>query len=173
MGRGSRRSSAGDVPGDVDPPSEYPVVIADEAMTELVDLLTHISKDSPKNAASVRAAVEKRLDRLQRFPRTGHADPNAPLVPPGAGAYIVTVKNVSMYYLFPLGWRSREIVYVVTIRQGSRMPLEEPQYLARWMEELAMLAPPPDKPSQDYGVLKLGRSTDRAVETLRGKPDAV
>lgn len=24
-----------------------------------------------------------------------------------------------------------------------------------------------------YGILKLGRSTDRAVEALRGKPDAV
>lgn len=144
MGRGGRSSSAGDVPGNVGTPSEYPVVIADEAITELVDLLTYVGKDSPKNAASVRAAVEKRLDRLRRFPRTGHTDPHAPLVPPGAGAYIVTVKNVSMYYLFPLGWRNREIVYVVTIRRGSRMPLAEPEYLARWMEELARLAPPPD-----------------------------
>lgn len=143
MGRGSRRSPSGDVPGGVAPQSAYPVVIADEAMAELVDLLTYISTDSPKNAASMRAAIEKRLDRLRRFPKTGHADPNAPLVPRGTGAYIVTVKHVSIYYLFPLRSADRHVVYVVTIRRGARLPLEEPGYLARWMEELARLAPPP------------------------------
>jgi len=124
------------------------VVIAEEAMAELVELLTYIRKDSPKNAASVRAAVEKRLDRLRRFPMTGHADAKPPRVPPDADAYIVTVKNVSLYYLFPLRWRGRKIVYVVTTRRGSRMPLEEPEYLARWMAELARLAPPPEEPPQ-------------------------
>ena len=147
MGRGSRRAPAGDVPGNVAQSREYPVVIADEAMAELVELLTYVRKDSPKNAASVRAAVEKRLDRLRGFPRTGHADPNAPLVPPGADAYIVTIKNVSLHCLFPLRWKDREIVYVVTIRRGSRMPLEEPEYLDRWMAELAKLAPPRGEPA--------------------------
>lgn len=149
MGRGDRRSAAGDVPGDVETPRRYPVVIANEAMAELVDFLTYVSKDSPKNAASVRVAVEKRLDRLRRFPMTGRADQNAPLVPAGAGAYITTVKGVSLYYLFPLRWKEREIVYVVTIRRGSRMPLEDPEYLTRWMAELAKLAPPPGEPPKD------------------------
>ena len=137
MGRGGRRTPSGDVPGGVAPRSVYPVVIAEEAMTELLDLLTYISKDSPKNAASVRAAIAKRLDRLRHFPKTGHADPSAPLVPRGAGAHVTTVKDVSIYYLFPLRWEDRDIVYVITIRRGARMPLEEPAYLARWMEELA------------------------------------
>ncbi len=149
MGRGGRRSSAGDVPGVVATPREYPVVIASEAMTELVELLTYVSKDSPKNAASVRAAVEKRLDRLRRFPRTGRADQNAPLVPAGAEAYITTVKGVSLYYLFPVRWKEREIVHVVTIRRGSRMPLEDPEYLTRWMAELVKLAPPPEERSEE------------------------
>jgi len=125
------------------------VVIANEAMTELVELLTYVSKDSPKNAASVRVAVNKRLDRLGRFPRTGHVDRNAPLVPASAEAYITTVKGASLYYLFPLRWKEREIVYVVTIRRGSRMPLEDPEYLTRWMAELVKLAPPPEEPSKD------------------------
>lgn len=150
MGRGGRGSSASDVSGDVKNPREYTVVIANEAMTELVDLLTYVSKDSPKNAAAVRVAVEKRLDRLRRFPRAGRADQNAPLVPAGAQGYITTVKGVSLYYLFPLRWKRREIVYVVTIRRGSRMPLEDPEYLTRWMAELVKLAPPPEDPSKDY-----------------------
>ena len=150
MGRGNRRSAADDVPG-VDPVREYEVVLADEAMAELIELLTYIKTESPKNAGSVRAAVTKRLDRLRRFPRTGHADPNAPLVPHGAEAFIVTVKGVSIYYLFPLRWKDREIVYVVTIRRGSRLPLDQPEYLARWMEEIAKLAPPPGKPADDPG----------------------
>ena len=143
MGRGNRRSAPGDVPGDLDPARDYQVVVADEALAEFIELLTYIKTESPKNAGSVRAAVEKRLDRLRRFPRTGHADANAPLVPPDAEAFIATVKNVSIYYLCPLRWKDREIVYVVSIRRGSRMPLEDPQYLARWMQELAKLAPPP------------------------------
>lgn len=149
MGRSNRRSSAGNVPGDVGQIREHRVVVADEAMAELVELLSYINRDSPKSAGAVRVAVEKRLDRLRRFPKAGHADPDAPFVPPGAGAYIATVKNVSIYYLFPLRWNGREFVYVVTIRRGSRMPLEQPGYLTRWMEELAKLARPPDEPSQD------------------------
>lgn len=151
MGRGGRRSSAGDVPGGIDQPQRHQVVIADETMEELVELLAYIKKSSAKNAASVRAAVSERLDRLAQFPRTGHADPNAPLVPPGAAAYITTVKKVSIYYLFPLRWRDREIVYVVTIRRGSRMPLDEPEYLGRWMAELAKIALPPEGPRRQGG----------------------
>ena len=143
MGRGHRRSAPGDVPRNLDPARDYQVVVADEAMAEFIELLTSIKTESPKNAGAVRAAVEKRLDRLRRFPRTGHVDANAPLVPLGADAFIVTVKGVSLYFLFPLRWKDREIVYVVSIRRGSRMPLEDPQYLARWMQELAKLAPPP------------------------------
>lgn len=147
MGRGNRRSATGDVPGALDPAREYEVVIADEALAELIELLTYIRAESPKNTGSVRAAVEKRLDRLRRFPRTGHADPIAPSVPPGAEAFIVTVKGVSISFLFPMRWKDRDIVYVVSIRRGSRMPLEDPAYLARWMAELATLAPPPGGPS--------------------------
>ena len=139
MGRGRRRSSAGDVPGTLGAPREYQVVIADDALAELIELLTYISPDSPKNAASVRSAIEKRFDRLRRTPRVGRADPDAPLVPPGASAYVTTVKGASIHYLFPVRWTGREIVYVVTIRRGTRLPLEEPAYLARWMTELLKL----------------------------------
>ena len=139
MGRGSRRSPSSDVPG-VASARAHPVVLANEALAELIDLLTYISTDSPKNAASMRAAIEKRLDRLRHFPKTGRRDPDAPLVPRGAEARVATVKSVSIHYLFPLRSGGRDIVYVVTIRRGSRMPLEEPEYLVRWMEELARVA---------------------------------
>lgn len=146
MGRGDRRSSARDVPRGVDRPPQYRVVLANEAMDELVELLSYIKEDGPKNAASVRESVAARLDRLAHLPRTGHEDPNAPLVPEGAAALITTVKGLSIQYLFPLRWRRREIVYVVTIRRGARMPLDEPEYTRRWMEELARIAPPPGAP---------------------------
>ena len=146
MGRGRSRSPARDVPGDVDRPRRYQVIVDDDAMVELVELLTYIKKESPKNAGSVRAAVKARLDRLARFPKTGHADPNAPVVPPGAAAFVTTVKKISLHYLFPLLVRDRDVVYVITIRRGSRMPLEEPEYLLRWMEELARMAPPLEEP---------------------------
>ncbi len=117
-------------------------------MVEWVELLTYISKDSPQNAAAMRVEIAKRLDQLRTFPLIGHADANA-VVPPGAGAYITTVEGVAIYYLFPMRQKNREIVFVITIRRGSRMPLEDPAYLSRWMEELAKLAPPPEEPSTD------------------------
>lgn len=147
MGRGHRRTSAGDVSAGVDP--TYTLVVADEAITELIELLTYIRVESSKNARSILAAVEKRFERLRRFPRTGHADPNAPLVPHGTQAFIVTVKSVSIDYLFPMRWKDREILYVVSIRRGSRMPLDDPEYLGRWMEELARLASPPGESPQE------------------------
>lgn len=137
MGRGSRRTSAGAVPRAVVPP-RYEVVIADEALAELHELLTYIATGSPQNAASVLAAIEKRLGRLRRFPRTGHVDPHAPAVPvPRTEARLVTVDGVSLRYLFPVQWRDHDIVYVVMIRRGERMPLNEPEYLALWQAELA------------------------------------
>lgn len=139
MGRRDRRSAAREVPRAVARTPRHQVVIANEAMDELVELLTYISESSPKNAASVRAAISDRLDRLARFPRTGHEDPNTPLVPEGAAAFITTVKGISLCYLFPLRWRGRDIVYVVTLRRGARMPLDDPEYLRRWMEELGKL----------------------------------
>lgn len=143
MGRGGRRSPSSDVPGGVASARAHPVVLANEALAELIDLLTYIGTDSPKNAASVRAAIEKRLDRLRHFPKTGRRDPDAPLVPRGAEARVTGVKSVAIHYLFPLRSGGRDIVYVVTIRRGSRMPLEEPAYVVRWMEELTRLALPP------------------------------
>lgn len=144
MGRSGRRSSAGDVPGGVGRRPPFDVVLDDDALAELVELLTYIKQQSPKNAGAVRAAVDARLARLRRFPETGHADPNVPLVPPGAAAFITTVKRIALYYLFPLRVRDREVVYVITIRRGSRLPLDEPEYLRRWMEQLAEMTPDTD-----------------------------
>lgn len=148
MGRGDRRTSPRDVPGGVAPPPRYAAVLADEAMDELIELLTYIKGSSPKNAATVNEAISWRLFQLGRDPRIGHADPNALLAPPGATALITTVKKISIYYLFPMARVGREIVLVLSVRRGSRMPLEQPEYARRWLEELARITPSSDEPSQ-------------------------
>lgn len=142
MGRGDRPASSGDVLRNVDPPAAHEVVIADEAMDELAELIAYINKDSPRNALAMYDAISQRLFQLGADPRTGHAEPSAPLVPPGAAALITTVKKVAIYYVFPLRRRRHEIVYVVSIRRGTRMPLEQPEYARRWLEEVATIAPP-------------------------------
>lgn len=149
MGRGDHRASAGDVPGSVGQPPQYEVVVADEAMDELIELLTYIKGSSPKNAAVVNEAVSQRFFQLGRNPRTGHADPSAPLVPPGAVGLMTTAKKFAIYYLFPMTRQGREIVYVLSIRRGSRMPLDQPEYARRWLEELAKVAPPPEEPPRE------------------------
>lgn len=136
MGRGDRPPHSGPHLRDaVATPPRYEVVLATEAEDELVEIVRYIRKESPKNAADVLAAIRKRRDALGRNPRLGHADPNAPLVPEGASARLITVKNIGIYYLFPVKRGGREIVYVVSIRRGSRMPLEQVDYARRWVEE--------------------------------------
>jgi plasmid stabilization system protein ParE len=112
-----------------------------------VGLVRYIRKDSPKNAAGVLAAIRRRRDALRSNPRLGHADPNAPLVPAGASALLTTVKGIGIYYLFPMKRHDREIVYVVSIRRGARMPLEHADYARRWIEEASKIPPEAPEPS--------------------------
>ena len=142
MERGSRRTSARDVPELVAPAAvDHPVIVAEEAMTELIELLTYIRKDSPQNAAEMRTDIAQRLDRMRTFPLVGHVDENAVSAPPGSKGYSTTVEGIAIYYLFPVQYQSQEVSLVLTIRRGSRMPLDDTSYLARWAEELAKLAP--------------------------------
>lgn len=148
MGRGDRPPHSGPhLRNAVATSPRYEVVLATEAEDELVELIRYIRKDSPKNAADVLAAILKRRDALGSDPRLGHADPNAPLVPEGASALLTTVKNVGIYYLFPMTRGDGEIVYVVSIRRGARMPLQHADYARRWLEESSKVPPGPREQS--------------------------
>lgn len=147
MGRGDRPPYSGPhLRNAVGTSPRYEVVL--EAEDEFVEIGQYIRKDSPKNADDVLKAILKRRDALGSNPGIGHADPSAPLVPPGASAFITVVKKIAIYYLYPLTRRGREIVYVLSIRRGARMPLEEPEYARRWLEELARIAPTEGAPSE-------------------------
>lgn len=148
MGRGDRPASSGDVPRNVKAPPRHRLVLADEAIDEWNELVTYIRKDSPKNAAAMYDAISRRLFQLSMNPKLGHADPNAPPVPTGATALLTTVKKVAIYYLFPLPHRGNEIIYVLSIRRGSRQPLEQPEYARRWIEEVSKISPPEEGPEE-------------------------
>ena len=141
MGRGNRRASQGAALRTADSVTRNEVVLADEAVGEFSELVSYIKKDSPKNARAAYDAISKRLFHLGLNPRSGHADPSHPSVPPDALALITTVKKVVIYYLFPLARQGQVIVYVLSIRRGSRLPLDAPEYVRRWLEELAKLPP--------------------------------
>lgn len=139
MGRGDRPASSGDVPRNVNTRPQHKLVLADEAIDDLNELVTYIKKD-PKNAAAVYDAISRRLFQLRTNPKLGHADPTAPPVPPGATALLTTVKKVAIYYLFPLTRQGNEVAYVLSIRRGSRQPLEQPEYARRWLEEVSRVS---------------------------------
>lgn len=142
MGPGNRRAAAGEVSRNASTVATHPVVLADEALVEFEELISYINKSSPKSALAVYDAISRRLLDVGVNPRIGHADPITPSVPPGALALITTVKKVTIYYLFPMTRQGQEIVYVLSIRRGLRMPLEDPEYARLWNAELAKLAPP-------------------------------
>jgi plasmid stabilization system protein ParE len=150
VGRGNRPPHSGaHLRGVVTTPLRYEVFLAAEAEDELVELIRYIRKDRPQNAAVVLAAIRKRRDALGANPRLGHADPNAPLVPAGASALLTTVKGIGIYYLFPMQRHAREIVYIVSVRRGLRMPLERSDYARRWVEEASKVPPLEGRLEQD------------------------
>lgn len=147
MGRGDRPPHSGAHLGDaVDQPRRYEVVIAREAEDELVELVRYIRKDSKRNADMVLKEVLKRRDLLRTSPSMGLADPSAALVPDGAEALVTTVKKIGLYYLFPFKRGDEDIVFIVSIRRGARMPLGELEYLRRWLEESSKV---PDRPAEE------------------------
>lgn len=140
--RAHRRDTVGARP-------RYEVVLAAEAEDELVERVRYIHKDSPKNATEMLRAIFKRRDALASNPRIGHVDQDAPLVPKDAAALVTIVKKIGIYYLFPMRRGDREIVYVVSIRRGSRMPLAHADYARRWLEEVSKLPSPAHGEEQD------------------------
>lgn len=146
MGRGDRPPHSAAYRGSaVGQPHRYEVVLAKEAEDELVELIRYIARDSKKSADGVLDALLKRRDLLRSNPHMGHAHPSAPLVPEGSRALITTVKKVGLYYLFPFKRRDEDILFVVSIRRGSRMPVEAPEYMRRWLDEVSKLEPPPQQ----------------------------
>lgn len=143
MGRGDRPASEGQVLRNVDP--SYEVAVVDEALAELDELIEYIKKDSPKNARSVYDAIATRLSALRTGPELhGRIDDLAQSAPPGSTARTSTVKNIAIYYAFPVAHGAQQIVLVLSIRRGQRLPLEAGEYTRRWLEEVSKVESPPE-----------------------------
>lgn len=149
MGRRHRAPSSGtSLRSEVEERPRYEVTLAAEAEDDLTELITYIQQDSPKNASAVFRAISKRLHLLGATPEMGHADPTAFLVPLGASARLTNTRTIGIHYLFPMKRDDREIVYVLGVRRGLRMPLEQADYARRWVQEASRVPPAEGRPEQ-------------------------
>ena len=108
------------------------------ASADLEELVTYIRQDSPQNARKVVEDIHKNVERLRRFPRSGETDPGAPPMHGEMEARIVRASGFLIRYAFPVRrGAGRDVVYVVSIQRAGRLPLDDTDYMLRFLQEAA------------------------------------
>jgi plasmid stabilization system protein ParE len=117
------------------------VILGRYAEAELFELLDYVQAQSPRNANLVAERIIKEVERVARDPETRAPEPDVPGLPAGAVARKATVSDNTIRWVYPFLVDDDPNVLVVSIRRGSRKPLEDPAYLLRWLEERARHEP--------------------------------
>jgi len=96
-------------------PSKFVVKLTAEAKTDLEEIDTYISAQSPKNAQLVKSRIASAVDSLELFP--GRFNVHEKNIDPSKVVYLMTVRPFLVYY------RVLELdrfVEVLTVRRGAR-----------------------------------------------------
>lgn len=116
----------------------YRAIISRWALDELAEAIAYIRQESVRNAAAVAQRVLERIEVLRRYPRAGEIDPSAPKDLGSVEARRSVVSGFIVRYAFPVQRAAdREIVYVVSIRRAERLPLDDTDYMLRFLQEAA------------------------------------
>ncbi|MDP9266526.1 MAG: hypothetical protein M3O91_10485 [Chloroflexota bacterium] len=100
--------------------------------------MSYIEEDSPANARAVVDRLDRRMQRLRRFPRSAAPDTRAPSeLPSGIEARMASESGFNVRYVFPVRIGSdAEMILVISIRRGTRMLIDDAEVLVRYVEEL-------------------------------------
>jgi plasmid stabilization system protein ParE len=115
----------------------YRAIISRWALDELAEAIAYIRQESVRNAAAVAQRVLERIEMLRRYPRAGEIDPSAPKDLGSVDARRSVVSGFVVRYAFPVQRAAdREVVYV-SIRRAERLPLDDTDYMLRFLQEAA------------------------------------
>ena len=97
-----------------------------------------MEQESPANARALVERLDTRVQRLQRFPRSGPQDTNAPSdLPQSIEARMARESGFTVRYLFPVPTKvGKKTILVVSVRRGTRMLMDDAEFLARYLGEL-------------------------------------
>ena len=115
----------------------HPFAISRRASAEIFEAISYIGRDSPQNASAVAQAISQKIAQLRRFPRAAPVDPDAPSPPGASEPRIAHASGFVIRYVFPLRKGDRDILYVVSIQRAARPPLDDHQYIIRFLQEAA------------------------------------
>lgn len=116
---------------------KYRAGISDDALADLEEAIAYIRAESPQNASAVAQDILEAIERLRRYPRSGELDPNAPPLHGRMEARRVHASGFVIRYVFPYKRAARDSVYVVSIRRASRPPLDDMDFMIRFVQEAA------------------------------------
>lgn len=115
----------------------HPLDMSRRARAELVEAIAYIARDSPRNATDVAQAISEKIAQLRRFPKASPVDADAPAPPEGATLRIAHASGFVIRYVFPIRRGGRDVLYVVSIRRAGRLPLDDTDYMLRFLQEAA------------------------------------
>ena len=115
----------------------HPFAISRRASAEIFEVIAYIARDSPQNARAVARAISLKIAQLRRFPRAAPVDPDAPGPPEAAEPRIAHASGFVIRYVFPLRKGRRDVVYVVSIQRAAKPPLDDHEYVIRFLQEAA------------------------------------
>lgn len=114
-----------------------PLDMSRRARTDLIEAIAYIDRDSPQNARAVAQAISQKIAQLRRLPRAAPVDPDAPSPPGASEPRIAHASGFVIRYVFPLRKGDRDILYVVSIQRAAKPPLDDHEYIIRFLQEAA------------------------------------
>lgn len=115
----------------------WPFATSRRAGAELREAIEYIRRESPQNASAVQRAIRQKIAQLRRFPESAPVDLDAPTPPEGAALRAAHVSGFTVRYAFPIRRGGREVLYVVSIQRASRPPLDDIEFVRRFLQEAA------------------------------------
>jgi plasmid stabilization system protein ParE len=116
-------------------------LIGAAAASELGAALDYLEKHSSSGKArDVLEQMDACIRRLRAFPESAPIDPGAPrlLVQPEAKGRSTHAADFSIRYAFPVRFEEDEkVVLILSIRHGRRRPVGDPEYVRRFIAEVA------------------------------------
>jgi len=120
-----------------------PVIIGQDAKTELIELLDYVHVQRSRNANLVAERIGRAVERIAAIPEARPVDPDIPVLSADAVARRTTVSGYTIRYTYPFVVDGEASVLVVSIRRDNREALNDPEYLLRWLEERTRRVPAP------------------------------
>lgn len=114
------------------------VVLGHAARNDLREALENLEEWSSTAGRKLLRALDRKVVQLQRFPESAPVDESAESLPFGdeARARSTQVLGYAIRYVYPVQVDGDAALLLVSIRHGRRIPIDNTDFIHRFLEEL-------------------------------------